>query len=181
MNKRALIVVDVQNDYFPDGKWPLDNIETAAENAHTVLNLCRARGDFIVHIRHEFPSDGAPFFLPGSSGADIHSSMAPLEQEPVITKHGINAFLNTNLKFLLDENQIQDVIIVGNMSHMCIDAAVRGAADHGFNVTLIQDACATHDQTFGGKTVPAEDVHAAYMAALGFAYATVISTKEFAN
>lgn len=178
MSDKALIVVDVQNDYFPDGKWPLVGIQTAAENARKVLAHSREQGWTIIHIRHEFPTEEAPFFLPGSEGAAIHDSMAPQDGEPVILKRGINAFLNTDLDTVLKEAGVKDVTIVGNMSHMCIDAATRAAADLGYNVTLIHDACATHDQTFDDKTIPAADVHAAYMAALGFAYAQVISTDD---
>ena len=179
MAKRALIVVDVQNDYFPGGKWPLVGIEQAAKNAASVLNKCREAGDFIVHIRHEFPTEEAPFFLLGSEGAAIHETMQPNDGEPVVLKHTINAFVQTNLKELLDAEGVEQVVIVGNMSHMCIDAATRAAADHGYAVTLVHDACATHDQSFDGKDIPAADVHASYMAALGFAYANLQSTDEF--
>lgn len=181
MTNRALIVIDVQNDYFPDGRWPLDGIEAASDNAVRVLAASRKAEDFVVHIRHEFPTKDAPFFIPGSEGAAIHSKMAPLENEPVVLKHNINAFLGTNLQDLLDEKNIEEVTIVGNMSHMCVDAATRAAADLGYKATLIHDACATHDQSFDEKTVPAADVQASYMAALSFAYATVVSTDVFLN
>jgi nicotinamidase-related amidase len=65
------------------------------------------------------------------------------------------------------------------MSHMCVDAATRAASDFGYKVTVIHDACATHDQDFNGVKVPAAQVHAAFMAGLAFAYATLKSTDEF--
>jgi len=96
-----------------------------------------------------------------------------------VLKHKVNAFLGTGLKHLLDEGQISNVTVIGSMSHMCIDAVSRAAADYGYGVTVVHDACATRALEFNGVTVPAAQVHAAYMASLAFAYAQVISTQEY--
>jgi len=72
MAKQALIVVDIQNDYFPQGKWPLSGVEAAADKAAQVLQAFRQVGDAVIHVRHEFTSEGAPFFTPGSEGAHLH-------------------------------------------------------------------------------------------------------------
>ncbi|QPJ61219.1 MAG: cysteine hydrolase [Candidatus Nitronauta litoralis] len=181
MTKRALVIVDLQNDYFPNGKWTLDGIEDAAENTAKLIAKFREAGEPVIHIRHEFPADGAPFFAEGSEGAKIHEKVQPIEGEPVVLKHQVNSFLETNLKEVLDDNKIEDLVICGAMSHMCIDATARAASDFGYKCTLIHDACATRAQEFNGMEVPAEQVHATYMASLGFAYAKVVSTDEFAN
>ncbi|MFR0689633.1 cysteine hydrolase family protein [Enterobacterales bacterium AE_CKDN230030158-1A_HGKHYDSX7] len=181
MAKQALILVDIQNDYFPAGKWPLVGIEPAADQAAKVLAAFRERGDLVVHIRHEFESHDAPFFVPGSDGAKIHTKVANLPAEPVVLKHFVNAFRGTNLKDILDQHGIDSVVIVGHMSHMCVDGATRAAADFGYNVTVLHDACATLDLEFNGVKVPAAQVHAAYMASLAFAYAEVLSTAEYLN
>lgn len=181
MAKQALILVDIQNDYFPSGKWPLVGIEAAAEQATKVLAAFRERGDLVVHIRHEFESADAPFFTPGSDGAQIHSKVANLPGEPVVLKHFVNAFRDTNLKAILDQHGIGSLVVVGHMSHMCVDGATRAAADFGYAVTVLHDACATLDLEFNGVQVPAAQVHAAYMASLAFAYAKVVSTAEYLN
>lgn len=80
---------------------------------------------------------------------------------------------------MLEEQGIKDVVVVGAMSHMCIDAAVRAASDFGYGVTVLHDACATLDLEFNGVKVPAEQVHATMMAALAFAYAKVQSTRDY--
>lgn len=178
MSKQALIVIDIQKDYFPGGKWPLDGADATADNAALLLNAARKRGDLIVHVRHEFASADAPFFAPGSAGAEIHPKAAPLGDEPVLLKQQVNAFQETGLKELLDEHAVQAVTIVGSMSHMCIDAAVRAAADFGYSVTVAHDACATRALEFNGQEVPAAQVHATLMASLAFAYATVQNTEE---
>lgn len=178
MSKRAIIAVDIQNDYFPGGKLPLRGIEEAAANAGRVLAHARQAKNLLVHIRHEFPDPLAPFFNPGTAGATIHPSVAPLDLETVILKHHPNSFLKTDLKSALDAGGIKEVIIIGAMSHMCIDATSRAASDFGYKTVIVHDACATRDLEFGGQTVPAAQVHAAIMAALEFGYGTVISTNE---
>ena len=178
MPKRALVLIDIQNDYFPGGKWTLDGAEQAADNAARLLAAARQRGDLVVHVRHEFESADAPFFAPGSQGAAIHAKVRPEAGEPVVLKHKVNAFLGTELEHTLDQHGVEALTIVGSMSHMCIDAATRAAADLGYQVTVAHDACATLPLEFNGKQVPAADVHGAAMAALAFAYAKVVKTDE---
>jgi nicotinamidase-related amidase len=179
MPKQALVVIDVQNDYFPGGKWTLSGIESAAENTAKLLAAARAAGDLVVHVRHEFPSADAPFFAPGSDGAKIHPKARNLEGEPVVLKHHVNSFRETDLKAILDLHGIEEVVICGAMSHMCVDAGTRAASDFGYRCVVVHDACATRDQEFEGAVVPAAQVHAAFMAALGFGYAKLLSTEEY--
>jgi nicotinamidase-related amidase len=177
--KRALVIVDIQNDYFPGGKWTLSGMDAAAENASRVLQAARAAGDLVVHVRHEFPTAEAPFFAPGSEGAQIHANVKAHAGEAIVVKHQINAFRDTNLKEILDASDIEELIVCGAMSHMCIDAVTRAANDFGYKVMLIHDACATRDLEFNGETIPAAQVHASYMSALGFAYAALHTTDEY--
>jgi nicotinamidase-related amidase len=179
MSKRAIIVVDLQNDYFASGKLPLVGIDAAAANAARVIAAARASGDPVIHIRHEFARPDAPFFVAGSPGAQIHASVQPAEGETVIVKNYPNSFRETPLKQALDAKGIEDVVIVGAMSHMCIDATARAAADFGYKATVVHDACATRDLAFGGVNVPAAQVHAAYMAALASSYGTLVSTADY--
>ncbi|MGL5998284.1 cysteine hydrolase family protein [Pseudomonas sp. DTU12.1] len=181
MAKQALILIDIQNDYFPQGKWPLVGVEAAADKAQQLLQAFRQAGDAVIHVRHEFTADDAPFFTPGSEGAHLHPKVLNENDEPVVLKHFVNAFRQTNLREVLEQRSITDLVVVGSMSHMCIDAVVRAAADYGYTVTVIHDACATRDLEFNGKTVAAAQVHEAYMASLAFAYASVVSADEFLN
>lgn len=178
MSKQALIVVDIQNDYFPEGKWPLAGVHAAADNAARLIEAFRQAGDLVVHIRHEFTSDSAPFFTPGSEGAKLHPKVLNRPDEPVVLKHFVNSFRETELKSILDSHGIEQLVVVGSMSHMCIDGITRAGTDMGYSVTVIHDACASRDLEFNGLVVPAAQVHAAFMAALAFAYASVVSTEE---
>ena len=113
MPKRALVLIDIQNDYFPGGKWTLSGIDTAADNAAKVLAVARAAGDLVVHVRHEFPSADAPFFTPSSPGAEIHPKVRNLDGEAVVLKNHVNSFRETNLKAILDRNGVEEVVICG--------------------------------------------------------------------
>src|SRR5688572_8227122 len=115
MPTRALVLIDVQNDYFPGGKWPLSGIEPAAANAARLLAAARAAGDLVVHVRHEFPSADAPFFAPGSEGAKIHAKVRGLDSEPIVLKHHVNSFRETDLKAILDCHTVEEVVVCGAM------------------------------------------------------------------
>lgn len=179
MKKRGLIVVDLQNEYLPTGKLPLSGIEAAAANAARTIAAARKNGIPVFHIRHEFANGEAPVFVPGTNGVEIQPAVAPVGDEPVIVKNHINSFRDTDLKQQLDARGIEEVVVVGAMSHMCVDAIVRAAVDMGYPTTILHDACATLDLEFNGVKVPAAQVHAAMMAAFEFGYGTVKSTDEY--
>lgn len=178
MAKQGLIIVDIQNDYFPGGKWEQHRMEEASAKAAELLAAYRERGLPVLHVQHVMQSADAPFFAAGTQGAEIHPSVAPTEAEQVFVKNTINPFISTSLLDALKEQGIEEVLVIGAMSHMCIDATVRAAADLGFSVTVAQDACASRDLVFGEKTIAAPDVHAAYMSALGIAYANIQDTSD---
>jgi nicotinamidase-related amidase len=176
MTARAVLVIDLQNEYFPSGKLPLVGIEAATANAARVIADARAKGVPGIHVRHEAARPDAPVFTPGTPNVQIHASVAPVEGEALIVKHFPNSFRETPLQALLEEGGVRELTIVGAMSHMCIDAGTRAAADLGYAVTVVHDACATRDLVFGEQTVPAAQVHAAFMSALG-SYATLSTTE----
>ncbi len=176
----ALVLVDIQNDYFPGGKMELVDIEAASERASQMLASFREQGKPTFHIQHIFaPNAGAGFFEPDTDGIHIHEGIKPLVGEAVITKNYPSSFRETSLEKDLKSANIGNLVICGAMSHMCIDATVRAAADLGFNCTVVQDACATRDLEFKNNTIRAADVHGSFMNALGFAYAKVIDFEEF--
>jgi nicotinamidase-related amidase len=179
MNPTALILVDIQNDYFEGGKWPVAKMAAASVNAARLLEQARQSGQVVVHVHHEIPSDDAPFFRPGTDGARIHASVAPQTGEAVILKHHPNSFRETGLLALLQENGIRNVTVCGAMSQMCIDATTRAAADFGFDVTVAEDACGAKEVSFGNTQVDAGQVHATIMGALDGTYAKVVKTDAY--
>lgn len=175
----GLILVDIQNDYFTGGRMELEGMDAAGEKAGQLLAFFREKQWPAFHIQHISNYDGATFFLPDTKGAEIHSAAQPHPDESVIQKHYPNSFRETPFLEELKSSGVENVVICGAMSHMCIDATTRAAADYGFGCTVIHDACATRNLDFGKKKILAQDVHASFMAALGSAYAKVLSLNEF--
>lgn len=177
--KKALLIIDIQYDYFENGAMTLVGSEKAADNAKLLLDRFRADGSAIIHIQHIATRPTATFFLPNTKGAEIYDRVKPLTTEKVITKHFPNSFRDTDLLDYLKGNGIENLVICGMMTHMCIDATTRAAKDFGFNCILIGDACATKDLEVKGEIVKAKDVQNGFLAALNYFYSSVVTTKEY--
>ena len=175
---RALVLVDIQRDYFPGGAHPLVAPEAAAGAARRVLDAFRASGEPVVHIRHVWDDEEATFMRPETEGVEIHPDVAPAERELVITKEFPNSFRETALEDELRARGVDSLVLCGMMTSMCVDATVRAAVDLGFDTTVVHDACATCDLQFDGRSVPAAAVQSAFLAALGDGYAAVVSSDE---
>jgi nicotinamidase-related amidase len=176
--RTALVIVDIQNDYFPGGRNELAGPIPAAAKARVLLDAFRERTMPVVHVRHESARPGATFFLPGTPGAQIHDSVRPLDGETIITKNFPNSFRNTALLPTLRNSDIGRLVVCGMMTHMCIDSTVRAAFDHGFEVLLAGDACATKNLMSEDEMIPAEQVHQAFLAALNGTFAKVALTEK---
>lgn len=176
---KALLLIDIQNDYFPSGKMKLEGVEKAAEQARKVLEHFRENNEKIIHIQHLSVRKGATFFLPNTKGCEIHEWVKPMDEEIVIQKYWPNSFRETSLLEILKKNHINELTICGMMSHMCIDSTTRAAADLGFFCTVIHDACATRDLEWNGCLIKSNEVHHAIMASLQGLFANVISTQDY--
>jgi len=175
--KNALLLIDIQKDYFPGGRMELVQPLGAAKKAYELLQCFREHHQYHVHIQHVALSPTATFFLPGTDGTDIHDSVAHFVGEPLVIKHFPNSFRETNLLDLLKGWGVEGMIITGMMTHMCVDATARAAADFGFQVFVAEDACATRALKYGDMVIPAEHVHKAFLAALK-SYGKVMSTDQ---
>jgi nicotinamidase-related amidase len=164
----TLVIVDVQDFYFPGGKLPLVEPEMAAANAARVLGVFREKGQPVVHVRHNF-----------EPGGEINRLVAPAEGEKIITKDHANSFRDTGLQMHLENLGARRLVICGMQTHMCVEAMTRAAADLGYECLVIHDACATRDLVFAGEKVPAAQVHASTLASLGAGYARLLATQEF--
>jgi nicotinamidase-related amidase len=176
--KPALVLVDIQKDYFPNGRMELVGAAEASKAAKKLLDHFREKNLPVVHIQHISTRPGSTFFLPNTEGINFHESVAPLSGERIITKHFPNSFRDTALQEYLASMGVKELIICGMMSHMCIDTTVRAAFDKGYQCMVAHDACATRNLVFHNVEIPANHVHGAYMAALGAVFAKVLSAEE---
>ena len=177
---KALVLIDLQNDYFPGGRMELVGADAAAGHAASLLAAFRQRSLPVVHVQHLAQRAGATFFLPGTPGAGIRAAVQPATGERVVVKHFPNAFRETELLASLHELGATQLVFAGMMTHMCVDTTVRAAADLGFKCSLAHDACATRSLRFGTSQVSAADVQVAYLAALDGAFASVRPAAELA-
>jgi len=181
MTDTALIVIDLQRDYFPGGRFALPGIELTVERACALIALFRAHGMPVVHVRHVEKDPAVGFLLDGTAGIEIDARVAPQGEDVLITKNYPNAFRDTTLARALHVLGAKELFFCGAMSNMCVDATVRAAFDMGYHCTVIEDACAASDLEFGGNVIPATQVHGAFMAALASAYGEVVDLKTFSD
>ncbi|MFN1219055.1 cysteine hydrolase family protein [Chryseobacterium kwangjuense] len=182
MENTALLIIDVQNDYFPGGKMELAGAEAAGNNTQKILEYFRRNSLPVIHIRHIAVNEGADFFLPDSPGSEIHPRVSPKGNEKVIIKHFPNSFRETDLLQYLQKNGIKNLVITGMMTDVCVDATTRAAFDLGFSNSVIGDATATRDRDLNGQVVKAVEVQKSFLAgisALGGLYAKVVNARDF--
>lgn len=176
--KTALVMIDIQNDYFPGGKMQLPGAKEALIKAEHLLDCARRSEMAVVHIRHISVSQDDSFFLDGTFGSEINGGVSPVKGETIVIKHYPNSFRQTCLQEFLLSSGIGRIVFCGMMSQMCVDTTVRAAYDMGYECILIHDACAAQMMKFMDITVPATQVHAAFMASIDGTFARVMSTDE---
>ncbi len=177
----GLLLVDIQNDYFPGGKMELAGMNEASSNANKLMDLFRKNQWPIMHIQQISDYGGATFFLPNTEGVELNETVKPLPGETIVQKQFANSFRDTSLQKQLKSYGVEQVVICGAMSHMCIDSTTRAAFDLGYSCIVVHDACATKNLEFGGIKLSAGEVHGSFMAALGSGYANVRGFKEFSS
>ena len=161
----ALLLIDIQEFYFPGGRLPLENPEAASEKAALVLKLFRDQKLPVIHIQH-------------FGGSPIHANVAPLPGEKVITKKEANAFDGTDLLETLKSLHVKRLVLCGMQTHMCLEAATRAAFDYGYSCIVVQDAWATRALKWGDRTVTAADVQASTLASLDRFYAKISKAED---
>ncbi|TDE01728.1 cysteine hydrolase family protein [Flavobacterium hiemivividum] len=182
IGKAALLIIDIQNDYFPGGTMELVSAEETANNAAAILSYFREFDMPVIHVQHIALQEGATFFLPNTKGAEIHNSVTPLEGEKVITKNYPNSFRDTDLLNYLKANNITKLVLCGMMTDVCVASTTRAAMDYGFENTIITDAVTTRNRDFDGKVIPAKQVTESFLAglnALGGLYAKIETSENY--
>ena len=174
----ALLVIDIQKDYFPGGRMPLVNPESAAIEAKRLLDGFRSHHWPVIFMQHVSLSPTASFFLPDTDGIAIHPLVAPQTGETILVKHYPNSFRETRLLEVLQQLQVAELVISGMMTHMCVDASTRQAFDLGLSCFVAYDATATLSLQFNGLATSATEVQTAFLSALNGTYALVQSAAS---
>lgn len=165
----ALLVIDVQDFYFPGGRAELVNPEAAATITAKAISYARDHNYPVIYVQHK-----------ASQGMKINDLVTPEEGDRIFVKEDVNSFLGTGLDDYLKTLNTETLVICGMQTHMCVEAAVRAAHDLGYNVILLDDACATRNLTYNGREVSAADVHASTLATMK-SYAKVMTVAEWTD
>lgn len=176
--KTALLIIDVQRDYFPKGKMELTGSLEASLKIRALLEHFRKTGKPVVHVQHISIRPGATFFLPETPGIEFHENVTPKQGEKIFVKYFPNSFRETGLGDYLKENQISKLVITGMMTHMCVDTTVRAAFDFGYECLVAGDCCATRTLSYKDKKIEADSVQNSFLAALNGVFAKVLTKEE---
>ena len=174
--REVLILIHIQNMYFCEGDYTLYEPERAGKKAAEILEKFRMENKPVIHVKHNFKVDAMEN---GEYLLDFNEGVKPKKKEIIVSKNYPSAFLKTDLKKRLDKLKVDKLIIVGMMTHMCIDTTVRAAQNYGYKVTVIHDACTTKDLKWNGQTIYAQTVHDSIMASLQGTFGEVISCEVF--
>jgi nicotinamidase-related amidase len=144
--KKALLLIDLQNDYFPGGLFPLWNTEQTLDNVKEAIGLARERDVLVVHIQHiANPEAGiAPFFNKGTPGAAIHPEiLAAAPDAPVVVKEFADSFHHTELEKVLARHGVEELLVCGMMTQNCVTHTAISKAAEKYKVSILTDCCTT--------------------------------------
>jgi nicotinamidase-related amidase len=178
--RTALLLVDVQNDYWSPPRKPRPRFLDAARD---LLELARTRGFLVVHVQHaRRDGSGKSGFVPGTPGFEVHDAVAPLDDEPRVVKHAPSAFFETGLDELLRRHRIENVVVAGIQTQKCCDTTTREASARGYRCFFASDAVETFDLTGpDGAVVDRDEIARVTFATLHNGFARVLPVGELAR
>lgn len=175
--KRALLVIDVQNEYFT-GKMPVIYPAGSLGNILLAMNCAADRGIPVILIQHSSPKD-SNVFAKGSDGWQIHKDVLACKHDYVIEKKLPGSFTGTGLEDLLKQEGVDTVVISGYMTQMCCDTTSRQAMHLGYAVEFLSDATGTLAFTNNAGSVTAEELHKAILVTQASLFSKVLSTMDW--
>ncbi len=143
---KALLVIDLQNDYFPGGAFPLWNTDVVLKNIEHAIEKANSLGVPVIHIQHIANSKQgiAPFFNEGTPGADIHPQiLAAAPKAPIVIKEFADSFEKTTLEETLSKLGVTELLVCGMMTQNCVTHTAISKAAEKYKVTILPDCCTT--------------------------------------
>ena len=180
IKNRALLVIDVQNEYFT-GKLPVCYPKDTLPNVLSVIDVAKSHNIPVVIVQHTLLAKNATAFLKGSHGWKLHDSVKDIKPEYYVEKNYPSSFVGTNLQEWLEANNIDTVVISGYMTQFCCDSTAKYAMHLGYNVEFLSDATATLGFKNSAGEVSAQELHRAILVHQAARFSYVLSTKEWIN
>ena len=175
---RALLVIDVQNEYFT-GLLPVTHPAGSFENILAAMDAASAQGVPVVVVRHAAPQPDSPVFRVGSPGWELHPEMERRPRDLLVEKQLPGSFTNTPLMDWILANHVDQVAISGYMTQMCCDATARQAFHRGLKVEFLSDATGTLDIKNAAGAVTAEELHRAILVTQAMRFSKVMTAAEW--
>jgi len=176
--KRALLVIDVQNEYFT-GKLSVTYPENSFENIIKVIDFANENNIPVLLIQHTNPGKDSTTFKEGTDEHRIHDEVLKRRYDKIIEKNLPGSFTRTELGLWLKENDIDTLVISGYMTQMCCDTTARQAVHRGFSVEFLSDATGTLDISNSAGEISAEELHKAILITHAMRFSKVVSTDEW--
>ena len=177
LDRAVLLPIDMQQG-FDAPSWPSRWNDQVDANGLALLEVWRAAGRPIIHVRHDSAQPGSSL-APGTPGNAFRPGFEPLKGEPLITKSVNSAFIGTDLDLRLKRLGARHVVAFGISTDMCVSTTVRTGSNMGWDMILVPDACDCFELPDGqGSTISAEEVQRAHVATLGFEFCRTMNTAE---
>jgi len=177
LTNAVLLPIDMQKA-FDEPSWPRRWNEAVDARGLLLLGTWRTAKMPVIHVRHDSVEPGSTL-APDRPGNAFREGFGPQGDEPLVTKSVNSAFIGTDLDLRLRRLGATTVVVFGISTDMCVSTTVRMGANLGYRMVLAEDACDCFDLPDGrGGTIPAETIHAAHVATLGFEFAKVVTTRE---
>lgn len=177
--KRALIVVDVQNEYFEGGALPITYPPQSFEKIKTAITKAQEEGIFTVLVQHTSLKENSGAFVRGSHLWEFHDEIKKIKPDLYIEKNHASSFAGTDLNYRLRSMGVDTVCIVGYMTQNCCDATARDASQLGYNVEFLSDANGTLAFSNNAGSVSAEELHRSFLVAQAFGFSRVLTLDEW--
>ncbi len=177
--KRALLIIDVQNEYFTGNlRIEYPDVDLSLANICRAMDAARASGISVVVVQHVGP-EASPIAGRGSIGAALHPSIAERHRDVLIEKNKTSALNGTVLGAWLREREIDTLTVVGYMTHNCVTATTLQAAQEGWRVELLHDACGSVSYANAVGSATAEEIHRVFTVVLHTGFAAVANTGQW--
>lgn len=177
--KRALLVIDAQNEYFEGGLLPITHPHAHLDNVLRVMDAATDARVPVVVVQHAFTQPEIPFFKRGTHGWELHPEVASRPRDHRIEKGLPGSFTGTGLEEWLRARGIDTVTVAGYMTHMCCDTTARQAAHLGLRVEFLGDATGTLAVKNSAGEVNAEELHRSTLCAQQMMISEVLDVDQW--
>lgn len=178
MMSKALLVIDVQNEYFT-GKLPVSYPKDSLKNIVKVMEAASEKGVPVILIQHTAPQENAKTFIKGSREWEIHEEILKRNYDCIIEKNMPGSFTGTGLDEYLKGKGIDAVVICGYMTQMCCDTTARQAVHLGYSVEFLSDATGTLDVSNAAGSIKAEEIHRAILVTQAMRFSKVMTLDQW--